>query len=106
MESLARISTAVGSAQPVGRHKIPAAQSDNAVSVLETLSPEMAREIGQAFSLATIGRRPLPQKRREDRAGGAREGLLKLASRVAAFVTVSAIAVLLTVAALYLMRLS
>ena len=106
MESLARINTAVEPVQRVGLHQIPTAQSDNAVSVLETLSPEMAREIGHAFSLATIGQRPLPQKRRDDRTGGARQGLYKLASRVAAFFVVSAVAVLLTVAALYLMRLT
>ncbi len=69
--------------------------------ILETLSPEMARDLGNAFSLARIGTRMSTKAPRNP--GVAARKALRLASRVAAFLLVVVVAVSLTVTAMYLM---
>ena len=72
------------------------------MGVLGTLSPEMARDLGEAFSLDQIGARQ--DEQREARSSAAGRGALRLASRAAAFLAVTAVAVSLTLTALYLMQ--
>ncbi|NIL99911.1 MAG: hypothetical protein GTN89_02915 [Acidobacteria bacterium] len=70
--------------------------------VLETLSPGLARDLGDAFCLAQIG--SAPEKEKGKSAGTAR-GALRFAGRVAVFLLVVAVAVSLTAAVMYLMPL-
>lgn len=69
--------------------------------VLETLSPEMARDLGDAFSLDRIGSRRRPRATR-DSATAAR-GALRFAGRIAVFVLVAVVAVSFTLTAMYLL---
>jgi hypothetical protein len=71
--------------------------------VLETLSPELAKDLGDVFSLARIGSTPAKTKPR-DSADAAR-GALRFAGRIAVFLLVAVVAVTLTVTAMYLMPL-
>jgi len=68
-----------------------------AFGVLNTFSPEMAKELGEAFSLARIGSGKAPRD-----SGTARE-VLRFAGRVAVFLLIAVVAVSLTVTAMYLM---
>jgi hypothetical protein len=67
--------------------------------LLGTLAPELARELGEAFSVDRIGARSLDVKRREPAIAG------HIAGRLAAFFLVAALTVTLTMAGLYLMQL-
>ena len=105
MESVARVRTSVEQVQPVGVQKVTSAPATDNGGLLESLSPEMAREIGDAFSLDKIGSKP-QVRRRTDRSRGARSGAVRFAGRIAAFLLVTGLAVSVTVAALYFMQLS
>ena len=74
-----------------------------AFGILQTLSPEMAKDLGDAFSLARIGARPGTKSPREP--GDTARWALRLVGRVAAFLLVAVVAVSLTVTAMYLMPL-
>jgi hypothetical protein len=73
------------------------------LGVLGTLSPEMARDLGDAFSLAHLGsfsRNPAPVEKT-----GAARGALRLVGRLAAFLLVAAVALSFAVIAVYLLPL-
>ena len=71
--------------------------------ILETLSPEMARDLGNAFCLAGIGTKTATKIPRNP--GVAARKALRFVSHVAAFLLVVVAAVSLTVTAMYLMPL-
>ncbi len=71
--------------------------------LLGTLSPEMARDLGDAFSLQKIGSAQSSRPKRESDAPG--RAALRLAGRAAAFVSVTAFALAITATAMYLMQL-
>ena len=71
--------------------------------ILETLSPEMARDLGNAFCLAGIGTKTATKTPRNP--GVAAREALRFVSHVAAFLLVAAAAVSHTVTAMYLMPL-
>ena len=83
------------------QHMTTTTETDS-YGLLGTLSPEMARDLGDAFSLQKIGASGTSRPRRDNDTGRA---ALRFASRAAAFLSVTAFAVLLTASALYLMQL-
>ena len=89
----------------MGVQQMTRTTADDGCGVLESLSPEMARELGDAFSVEKIGSQPLPVRRTEKR-HGVRDGAKRIAGQVAALVVVSGLAVGVTAAALYFMHLS
>lgn len=82
----------------MGVHKMTTRTETASFGILGSLSPEMARDLGDAFSLQRIGAESSRGKRSDANAA------LRLASRALAFLAVTVVAVSLTVAALYLMQ--
>jgi hypothetical protein len=76
---------------------------DPRLGLLHTLSPDMARELDQAFSLASIESAGTPAKN-GPRPGGGK--MLRIVTRVLLFLGVTTIAVSITAAALALTRLT
>ena len=71
--------------------------------LLGSLSPELAKDLGDAFSLRTIGAAGTSPPKRGSVSTS--RLVLRLAGRAAAFISVTAFAVLVTTTALYLMQL-
>jgi hypothetical protein len=86
-----------GRSSQLGVQRMTKRSESRAFGVLNTFSPEMAKELGEAFSLARIGSGKAPQD-----SGTARE-VLRFAGRVAVFLLIAVVAVSLTVTAMYLM---
>ena len=75
----------------------------NSLGVLGALSPQMAQDIGEAFSLERIGRLESPDPKKSATPSSRRA--LRLASRAAAMLLVTVVAVALSLAALVLVQL-
>ena len=103
MDMGARVRTPNGRVNPMGAQQMTTGPKPGPFGVLETLSPEMAKDLGDVFSLARIGSTPAKTKPR-DSADAAR-GALRFAGRIAVFLLVAVVAVTLTVTAMYLMPL-
>jgi hypothetical protein len=103
MESTLGVRTPISRVNEVGLQHMTTTTETDSYGLLGTLSPEMARDLGDAFSLQKIGASGTSRPRRDK--DSTRREALRFASRAAAFVMVSAFVVLLTATALYLMRL-
>jgi len=95
--------TPKGRVKTVGVQQMTTRSEPRVLGVLETLSPELAKDLGDAFSLARFGSTPARTATRDS--GGAARGALRFAGRVAMFLLVAVVAVSLTVTAMYLMPL-
>ena len=103
METTLGVRTPIGRVKPVGVQHMTTQTETQPYGVLGTLSPEMAKDIGDAFSLKTIGAAGALRPERDS--DSTSRAALRLASRAAAFISVTAFAVAVTATALYLMRL-
>jgi hypothetical protein len=103
MNSGRRVRTSLGKNQPIGTQQMPTRNESASFGLLETLSPEMAKDLGDAFSLARIGTsraRTAPTESNE-----AARGALRFAGRLAVFLLVAVVAVSITLTAMYLIPL-
>jgi len=103
MDIKSGVRTLHGTVESMSIQRMTPRPHSGALSVLESLSPEMARDLGQAFSLAQIGsssRKPAPAEET-----GAARGALRMVGRLAAFMLVAIVAVSLAATALYLLPL-
>jgi len=103
MDSEACVRTSLGKTKPRDAQRMTTQTGSRALGVLETLSPEMARDLDDAFSLARIGSTQAKAAPRES--NGAARGALRFAGRLAVFLLVTVVAVSLTVTVMYLMPL-
>lgn len=102
MDSAARVRNSNDGAVNVTVRPMTTRDEGRGFGVLETLSPELARDLCDAFSLARIGSGP--RKNRGESTTAVRRAL-RLAGRITAFLLVAAIAVSLTIAAMFLIPL-
>ncbi len=100
LETAARVRTPLVRVKPMGVPQLTALPARVSCGILETLSPEMARDLGNAFCLARIGTQMVTKAPRKP--GVAAREALRFASRIAAFLLVVVVAVSLTVTAMYL----
>ena len=103
METTLGVRTPISRPKEIGVQHMTTTTETEPYGLLGTLSPEMARDLGDAFSLQKIGASGTSRPRRDS--DSTSRAALRLASRVAAFLSVTAFAVLLTGTALYLMQL-
>jgi len=103
VETAAPVRTPLAGVHPMSVQQPTARPAPGSFGILETLSPEMARDLGDAFCLAGIGTKAATKIPRNP--GVAAREALRFVSHVAAFLLVAAAAVSLTVTAMYLMPL-
>ncbi len=87
----------------MGVQQLSTQQGTRPSNLLETLSPELAKDLGDAFSLARIGSGPARDPGRGSES--TTRGLLRFASRVAVFLLIAVVAISLSAGAIYLMPL-
>lgn len=103
MQTAAWVRTSLGGVKSMAVQEMTTRSERGSFGILEILSPEMARDLGSAFSLARIATKTATKNPRDP--GAAARGVLRFASRVAAFLLVVVVAVSLTVTAMYLVPL-
>lgn len=74
--------------------------------VLGTLSPKLAKDLGQAFSLESIGKEKAPKSGRARDMAITGSGAVRFAGQAAAVLLVAGVALALTTGVLYLMGVS
>ena len=87
----------------MSEQRIESRPEGGSFGVLETLSPEMAKDLGDAFSLASIANRSMNQPHRDT--GETTPGAVRFAGSVVLCLLVAVVAVSVTVTALYLIPL-
>jgi hypothetical protein len=103
LDTAARVRTSNGRVKPMGVQQMTPGPKTGPFGVLETLSPEMAKDLGDVFSLARIG--STPAKTAAPDSSETARGALRFAGRVAVFLLAAVVAVSLTATAMYLMPL-
>lgn len=101
VETVAPVRTPLAGVNSMGVQQPIARPAPGSFGILETLSPEMARDLGNAFCVGGIGTKTATKNPRNS--GAAAREALRFVSHVAAFLLVAAVAVSLAATAMYLM---